>query len=1076
MSYLQTFGSIPLDSFYPAGTRPQPRPGLLSETPGALLPSQLTPMTVTEDLSISRLTAIATWIRDHLDPRIAREGADILKSEDVLILHDIFIALQHTELSANTLRATRIHKAILEISGKATRWPGRLADECDKILALWRRRFGPLEGLRPFLYSKGGRLDGIASVTETSRGAVLKRWMEDVPDLVAPEQSRRVGDLGFQPGDWWLNSLFAFRAGIINLETTEGGICFDSQGAYAILLRDSDEVDGSSPSAFIYRCRTNNPGRFRLTSADYKSRYPVRVLRSHNLTSLWAPRAGVRYDGLHKISGWTIRAATATEAAKSAFALGELLFDVKFERVEEGQKSMQEALKYPSAADIDDYAEFKQLRRLLRRPSHEDSVIEDVGLGMDIEAPLETSPIPDGLELASATPLVPASVVRAESMTSMNNTTKSAVLSQTPTFGQNTPQSVISRSFTEHSLKATDEPSRRPSPARLTTSSSFHLPSPKAISTALLRHPGNDIPLAEDQVSILAIPGSSGTHTATNSQKSSPTSEPIRDAHATQARNAAQSLHSNSGRASPSVALKKPENPAKAYVESTGLPLTEVAPWADLEPQPSVDRSVLLHARARRSTSTSRPHEVVPRVDTASPGKGPFASPPSRPHSSLQGSLSSPASGHSGVETQLQGSTLTNTQREERRARRRKQDKKRADEEYSRSEERRQQGLPRLSMNLFNRKGNIGRLLDGSTDSAKDASPLPFGFSPIRRRLSPITDQEWNTVLNSAPKIPPRIELQPTKLEDNIVSPCALPPAKIGNKSRSSEHVFASVMPASSYRPAPSEALRNDEISDLDGAAAVEAPNTSSLKLTGGHIEDDDKASRRSSQVIKAEQKVKVLEALLEFQAIKNWFTNAYTDGSNSHDNPPISASLSDLGQKRTLPSSMALGHALRPSGRESSHTSRGSSGDGAPLSLLTHAKTQGEKAAKKEKDMAALKRWQRDERDQAYEEAAMRQKPVRGMMREDSPDRQDIEGRVMFTDPFKEAIGISGDADVGKAQKEERGLMGLGDGERMKRMWKTPSEDSASREQTKRAWKKPSEDITPGERIEWKGLFETGN
>ena len=91
--------------------------------------------------------------------------------------------------------------------------------------------------------------------------------------------------------------MFAFRDGIIDDECTDGGICYNEQGAYAIVMKDSDEKDGLSPNSFTYICRPQGPGRYFLTSAKTPRR-PIRILRSHTLSSLYAPQAGLRYDGL----------------------------------------------------------------------------------------------------------------------------------------------------------------------------------------------------------------------------------------------------------------------------------------------------------------------------------------------------------------------------------------------------------------------------------------------------------------------------------------------------------------------------------------------------------------------------------------------------------------------------------------------------------------------------------------------------------------------------------------------------------------------------------------------------------
>jgi hypothetical protein len=97
---------------------------------------------------------------------------------------------------------------------------------------------------------------------------------------------------------WWINPLFAFADGIIDSVTADGGIVSDANGAYAILMAGNDEVSGPSFEAFTYRAKNSDRGRYRLTAATRESRQPVRVLRSHSLRSFWAPKAGVRYDGL----------------------------------------------------------------------------------------------------------------------------------------------------------------------------------------------------------------------------------------------------------------------------------------------------------------------------------------------------------------------------------------------------------------------------------------------------------------------------------------------------------------------------------------------------------------------------------------------------------------------------------------------------------------------------------------------------------------------------------------------------------------------------------------------------------
>ncbi|KAF2466298.1 uncharacterized protein BDR25DRAFT_317700 [Lindgomyces ingoldianus] len=334
------------------------------------------------DLSRPRLRQLASWIRDDLDPIIAREGPDKLHPDDVLTLHEVFQALLHSQaITALDLRATRIHKAVQEVAGKATRWPGRLADDCDRIIAVWEVKFGRLDYLYPFMYGRGGRLEGIASADEFSKMALIKRWANTCPERIMPKTSRRHGSLGFTAGAWWLNPLFAHHAGIIDLESTEGGICFDKHGAYAVLLKDTGEIDAPSQDQLTYRCPRDDKGRYRLTSVDFRSRNPVRILRSHSLNSVWGPKAGLRYEGLFRVVGWIVRTIQPRDVIGLENKVGDIVFEVKFER--EDPVPMDEVLKHPTSTETDDYAEYKRLRRAHRERHHHQQKAPPVATHID---------------------------------------------------------------------------------------------------------------------------------------------------------------------------------------------------------------------------------------------------------------------------------------------------------------------------------------------------------------------------------------------------------------------------------------------------------------------------------------------------------------------------------------------------------------------------------------------------------------------------------------------------------------------------------------------------------------------
>ena len=115
--------------------------------------------------SPDELKGMARWIRDDIDPQVAREGPQVISADDVLLLHDTLTTFINDPpgagISPSSLRYSRIHQAILEISTKATRWPGRLIDLCDDVIKVWERLFGPLKDVQLMLYGAGGRLYGV---------------------------------------------------------------------------------------------------------------------------------------------------------------------------------------------------------------------------------------------------------------------------------------------------------------------------------------------------------------------------------------------------------------------------------------------------------------------------------------------------------------------------------------------------------------------------------------------------------------------------------------------------------------------------------------------------------------------------------------------------------------------------------------------------------------------------------------------------------------------------------------------------------------------------------------------------
>jgi hypothetical protein len=150
--------------------------------------------------------------------------------------------------------------------------------------------------------------------------------------------------------------MFAYHDGIIASSSSNGGVTTCLEQSYALLLVGDDELDCTDPKHFTYRSRAGDSRRYRLCAGTLDSRKPVRVLRSHTLRSFFAPRAGVRYDGMYKVSGWRIARDAKTNAVDYYISLDRL----------PSQPPMGPVLEHPLAAELDDYREYKRIRKEIR--------------------------------------------------------------------------------------------------------------------------------------------------------------------------------------------------------------------------------------------------------------------------------------------------------------------------------------------------------------------------------------------------------------------------------------------------------------------------------------------------------------------------------------------------------------------------------------------------------------------------------------------------------------------------------------------------------------------------------------
>jgi len=104
-------------------------------------------------------------------PSVARLGPRFLGPDTVLELNTFFTTLHGLipRITIEHLQASRLHRALILISGRGTRWPSKLIVLCDLLINELTARFGKLEMIRSTLYEKGGRLEAFRDEKELGR-------------------------------------------------------------------------------------------------------------------------------------------------------------------------------------------------------------------------------------------------------------------------------------------------------------------------------------------------------------------------------------------------------------------------------------------------------------------------------------------------------------------------------------------------------------------------------------------------------------------------------------------------------------------------------------------------------------------------------------------------------------------------------------------------------------------------------------------------------------------------------------------------------------------------------------------
>ncbi|KAI4225381.1 MAG: hypothetical protein L6R36_003961 [Xanthoria steineri] len=332
-------------------------------------------------LSKEDLLCHSRWIRDHLAPKIAKDGssADGKNPYDLAPLRSALDELLESPMTLDILRFSRMEKALQRIVG-ANRgdWPPDIVLKAKHLVGRWENSFGPLQRVRTDLWATGGRLEGFAKPRGWFKweGAFSQKSLE-APAWIAQEKRGRAetykeGHCGFKVGEWWLNSAAACKDGIV--DNLHYRITTDNRVAYAITMTQGKESNVSTDGRSSYTPYANDPGAVKLMATiGGEQRSTVRVLRSWRLRSSLAPVAGLRYDGLYRVTGYGVKLMPGSDDSQDTWR-----YTFHLER-EKGQESMEKVLGIPMPDQLDDWEDY----RAGPMYSPEEEGTEQVGEGVD---------------------------------------------------------------------------------------------------------------------------------------------------------------------------------------------------------------------------------------------------------------------------------------------------------------------------------------------------------------------------------------------------------------------------------------------------------------------------------------------------------------------------------------------------------------------------------------------------------------------------------------------------------------------------------------------------------------------
>ncbi|KAJ2995967.1 hypothetical protein NUW58_g1130 [Xylaria curta] len=217
--------------------------------------------------------------------------------------------------------------------------------QAKHLRRLWRRRFREkffmIDQHRCAVLVEGGPLKDVSF--NSSLDYDLGKWQTR---RVTGPVSEVEGNLQFEPGHWWLNITCAERDGIVNSSQE-----IPTKGRYGItalpLLTGSEEPIRHNTVRYVREGHTSDMHVPLISQVGRK----IRIIRGYKLNSIFAPEAGLRYDGLYTIRQYGF---------KLDSNINKYRLELTLERAT-NQRSFNDIRKVPKPSQLDDWNLYEKL-------------------------------------------------------------------------------------------------------------------------------------------------------------------------------------------------------------------------------------------------------------------------------------------------------------------------------------------------------------------------------------------------------------------------------------------------------------------------------------------------------------------------------------------------------------------------------------------------------------------------------------------------------------------------------------------------------------------------------------------